>query len=121
MQMQDKVISSVAAHEMDTSGYQASDLEDIEVYWEALDLNTDTDSRPGIDTPFWTLIFTDFEIIPMIQNPIDKEDDKEDSLLLTPYQSLKDQLSLLCCWGVVLLEREEEMFLTIFRELCLYD
>ena len=37
---------------MDTSGYQASNLEDIETYYESLRLETDAVFRPGIDTLF---------------------------------------------------------------------
>ena len=34
MEMRDEVLSSVRAQDLDTSSYQASDLEDIEFNWE---------------------------------------------------------------------------------------
>ena len=34
MEMRDEVLSNVGAQDMDTSGYQVSDLDDIELYWE---------------------------------------------------------------------------------------
>ena len=34
MEMRDEVLSSVGAQDLDTSSYQVSDLEDIEVNWE---------------------------------------------------------------------------------------
>ena len=40
MEMRDEVISSVGTHEVDTSGCQVSELEDIEYNWWDLDLNT---------------------------------------------------------------------------------
>ena len=34
MEMMDEVLSSVGAQGMDTRGYQVSDLDEVEVYWE---------------------------------------------------------------------------------------
>ena len=39
---------------MDTSGYQVSDMDYIEFYWENDQLDVDAVFRPGIDTPFFT-------------------------------------------------------------------
>ena len=52
MDMRDEVLSSVGAEDLDTSSYQVSDLEDIEVNWESPQLDMDAVFRPGIDTPF---------------------------------------------------------------------
>ena len=50
--MRDEVLSSAGAQDLDTSSYQASDLEDIEFNWENSQLYMDAVFRPGIDTPF---------------------------------------------------------------------
>ena len=34
MEMKDEVLSSVGAQDLDTMGYQVSDLDDVEFYWE---------------------------------------------------------------------------------------
>ena len=41
MEMKGDVLSSVGAQDMDKSGYQVSDLDDIEIYWQhdLLDVN----------------------------------------------------------------------------------
>ena len=33
-EMMEEVLSSLRAQDMDTSGYQLSDLDDVEIYWE---------------------------------------------------------------------------------------
>ena len=75
--MRDEVLSSVGAYDMDTIGYQVSDLDDVEFYCE----NDQFVSvfRPWIDTPFPFSILNDFEIGSRAENPmlIDKEQDKE--------------------------------------------
>ena len=50
-EMRDEVPSSVGAQDMDTSGYQLSDLDDVEFYWENAQVDADAVFRPGIDTP----------------------------------------------------------------------
>ena len=55
---------------MDASGYQVSDLEDIEFHWEDLDLNTDIVIPPGIDTPISPSTLNVFEMGSMAENPI---------------------------------------------------
>ena len=62
MEMRDEVLSSVNAHDLDTSGYQVSDLDDVELYWENDQLNVDAVFRPGIETPFCPSTFNIFEI-----------------------------------------------------------
>ena len=67
--------------DVETSGYQVSDLQDIEFHCEDRDLNMDALFRPGIDPPFSPLTFNDFEMGSMAENPIliDEELDKENS------------------------------------------
>ena len=36
LEMRDKVLSSVGTHDLDTNGYQLSDLDDVEVYWKMI-------------------------------------------------------------------------------------
>ena len=57
MDMRGEVLSSVGAQDLDTSIYQVSDLEDIELNWENDQL--DEVFRPGIDTPFSPTVFDD--------------------------------------------------------------
>ena len=82
--MKDEVLSSVAAQEgLDTSGYQvsAADLDDVDFYWEYLQLDVDAVLRRGIDTTFSTTAFDDLEMGSSAENPIllDEEEDKENS------------------------------------------
>ena len=83
MGMRDEVLSSVAAHDLDTSSYQVSDLEDIEFNWENSQLDMDSVFRPGIDTRFSPTVFDDLLMGDgSVQNPIvlDGEEDKENAL-----------------------------------------
>ena len=59
MDMRDEVVSSEGAQDLDTSGYQVSDLEDIEFNWGKQQLDMDAVFRPGIDTPFSPTTFDD--------------------------------------------------------------
>ena len=47
-----EVLSSVGAQDMDTSGYQVSDLDDVDFYWKNDPLDGDAVFRPGIDSSF---------------------------------------------------------------------
>ena len=51
MEMRDEVLSSVGPQDLDTSSYQVSDLNDIELHWENSQLDMDEVLRPGIETP----------------------------------------------------------------------
>ena len=80
--MREEVLSSVGAQETDTSGYELSDLEDIEFNWEDPALDMDSVYRPRYDTPFFPSIFDDFQIEgSTAANPkiVDDEKDKENS------------------------------------------
>ena len=56
-----EVLSSVGAQDMETSGYQVSDLDDVEIYWENHQLELNPVSTPRIHTPFSPSTFNDFE------------------------------------------------------------
>ena len=82
MEMRDEVLSSVGAQDLDTSSYQVSDLEDIEINWENSQLDMDSVFRPGIDAPFSPTVFDDLLIGDgSVENPIvlDEEEDKENA------------------------------------------
>ena len=85
MEMRDEVLSSVGAQYKGTSGYQVSDLDEVEFYWEKDRLDVNAVFRPGFDTPFSPTAFDDLEIGSSAENPIilDEEEDKENSPLPT--------------------------------------
>ena len=53
------MLSSVGALDLETSGYQVSDLDDVEFYWRKNQLDVDAVIRPGIDTSFYPSTLTD--------------------------------------------------------------
>ena len=81
MEMRDEVLSSVGAQNLDTSSYQVSNLEDIELNWENSQLDIDAVFRPGIDTPFSPTTFDDLSMEGSVENPIvlDEEEHKENA------------------------------------------
>ena len=81
-EMREEVLYSVGAQDTDTSGYELSDLENIEFSWEDPAVDVDSVYRPGIDTPFSPSIFDDFYMEESTAaNPriVDDEGDKENS------------------------------------------
>ena len=86
MDIRDEVLSSVGAQDMDTSGYQVSDLDDIEFYGKNDQLDVNAVFGPGIDTPFSPTAPDDLEMGELAENPIlPKEDeDRENSPATTP-------------------------------------
>ena len=81
IEMRDEVLSSVGAQDLDTSSYQVSDLEDIEINWENSQSDMDAMFRPGKDTPFSPAIIDDLLGDGSVENPIvlDEEEDKENA------------------------------------------
>ena len=71
---------------MDTSGYQACDLDDAEFYWEIDYLAVDAVFRPGIDTNFSPSTFVDFEMGSSAKNLtlFDKDQDKQNYPFVFP-------------------------------------
>ena len=86
MQMRDEVLSSVGAQDLDTSSYQASDLN-----WENSQLDLDAVFRPGIDTPFSPTTFDDLSMEGSVENHIvlDEEEDKENAPPPTTPESVR--------------------------------
>ena len=103
-EMRDEIFSSVGAQDMETSGYEVSQLYDVEFYWENDQLDVNTGFRRGIDTPFSPTAFDDLEMGGSAGNPIllDVEEDKENSSPTTPVSERPTRLpSLLrsCSFG----------------------
>ena len=100
MEMKDEVFFSVGAKDMDTRGYQVSDLHHVELEWDNDQLDVNAAFRHGIYILFSTSTFNDFEMGSMAGNPtlIDKEQDKENSPLLPHPTTLisGDQPNRLC-------------------------
>ena len=70
LKMRDKVPPSVGAQDMDNSGYQVSNLDDADFYWENDQLDKSAVFRPGIDTPFSPSTFKLFEMGSKAENAI---------------------------------------------------
>ena len=85
-EMRDELLSSVGARDLDTSGYQVSDLDDVEYYWENDQLDVETVFIPGDDTPFSPTAFDHLEMGGSAENPIllDEEEDNKNSPPKTP-------------------------------------
>ena len=81
MWMQDEVLSTVGAKDIDSSGYQMSDLDDIEFHWDDPVLDMDAVFLPGKDTLFSHSMYTNFQMGSMSENTIliDEEKDKGNS------------------------------------------
>ena len=81
-EMREEVLSSVGAQDLDTSSYQVSNLEDIELSWEDSQLDMDAVFRPSIDTPFSPTTFDDLLMGDgSVEKPIvlDEEEDKDNA------------------------------------------
>ena len=95
MEMRDEVFSSVGAQDVDTSGFQVSDLGKVGFKWENDQLDVDTVFRPGIDNVFSPTAFDDLEIGGAAEKPIlfDKKGQRE---LSSKNTSLWDTKTTLC-------------------------
>ena len=86
-EMSGEVLATTGAQDMDTRGYQLSDMEDIEFFWENLQVELGAVFKQGIDTPFSPTAVDDLEMAEggSYENPIplDNEEDKG-ALLSTP-------------------------------------
>ena len=99
MEMRVEVVSSLGAQNTDTSGHQASNLEDIEFHWETTQLEVDAVFRQGIDTPVSRAAFDNLEKEGSVENLIllDTEDYKEKSPPITPVSERHNRLPALLC------------------------
>ena len=61
-EMREEVFSHVGAQDTDASGFELSDLGNIEFNWEDPAVDMKSAHRPGIDTPFSPSIFDEFRI-----------------------------------------------------------
>ena len=117
-----EVLSRVGAQDTDTSGYELSDLEDIEFSWENPAVDMDSAYRAGIDTPFSPSIFDDFQMEgSTAANPIlvDDEEDKENSpTTRTPESERPTEPTRLLSsrpFGTRLKNVSESVYRTLFR------
>ena len=118
--MRDEVISSVGAQDVDTSGYQVSDLEDVDIHSENDRLNVDAVFRQGLDTPFSQTAFKDLEVGRAAENPIllDKEENKENSPPTTPDSERPTQLPALLRgrpFGTIIEKVSDYVFRNLFQ------
>ena len=60
-ELREKVLANAGAQDMDNSGYELADLEDIEFFWENPQVELDSVFRPGVDTPFPPTAFNNLE------------------------------------------------------------
>ena len=83
--MKEVVFASAGAQDMDTSGYELSDLVNIAFVWKNPQIELDAVSRPGMSTPFSPTAFNDLEKGERgsLKNPIvvDEVEDKEKTVL----------------------------------------
>ena len=81
MEMRDEVLSRVGAQNLDTSSYQVSDFEDMEFNWEKSQLDMESVSIPGLDTPFSPTTLDDISMEGSVENPIvlDEEEDEKNA------------------------------------------
>ena len=102
---------------MDTSGYQRSDLDDVEFYCENDQVDLDAVFKPSIDTLFLSTAFADMKMGGSAGDPIllEEEEDEHNSPPTTP--ASERPIQPLHCWEVVHMEHEEKMFLTMFIEI----
>ena len=79
--MRDEVVSSSGAQNMDTSGYELSDGDDIEFFWQNRQLVVIAVSTPAIEIHFLPSAFDSFEkgVSAKIFIPLNEED-KENNL-----------------------------------------
>ena len=80
--IRDEVLLSVGAQVRDASGYQVSNLEDIEFHWKHPDLKMDALFQPKKIVLRSPSLFNNFQIRSKAENEItvDKEEDKENYL-----------------------------------------
>ena len=126
-EMREEVLSSVGAQDTDTSGYELSDLEDIEFSWEDSAVDVDSVYQPGNDTPFSLSIFDDFRMErSTAANSIivDDEEDKENSAPTTTTTTTTPKserpiepprLPRSCPFGTRLENVPEFLYRTLFR------
>ena len=88
MEIRDEVPSSEGTEDMDTSGYQESDLQDIEFHWEDPDMNMDAIFRPGIDISFSLSTSNASEVGSMAENPILTDEEQKKNNTLAPPTTL---------------------------------
>ena len=76
--MREDVLASAGAQDTDYSGYELSDLSNIDVFWQNLQMELDVVLTPGKKTLFWPTACDDLQMGGSSENPsvLDEEEDK---------------------------------------------
>ena len=69
MEMSDEMLSSGVAKDLDTNGYQVSDLANVQFYLEIYQLDVDVFFTPGINTPFPFQLLTILRWVQWLKTP----------------------------------------------------
>ena len=100
IELRDEVLLCVAAQDMGTSGYQMSDVDDVEFHWENDQLVINSVFRSGIGIIIFSSFLKTIEKGSLAENPIpgDVEQARRTLLLrlIQQLQSPRDQPNTLC-------------------------
>ena len=119
--MRDEVLSSVGAHDLNTSSLQVSDLVDIEFSWENSQFDLDAAFRPGIDTTFSPTTIDDLSMEASVENPIvlDEGEDKKNAPPSSTPESARPteppRLQRSCAFGAEKENVPDYVFRNLFR------
>ena len=117
-ELREEVLSRAGAQDMDTSGYELSDLEQINFCWENLHSQVDVVFRRGVDTPFSPTAFDGLKMGKLVENPILSTMKKKRRNGHPPVQSLGDAVNPLRCCEFDHLEHELKKFPITVPEFC---
>ena len=70
MEIRDKVLPGVGAQDMNSSGYQVSDVDDIDFFWESERVDVEDVYIPRIDTLFSPTAFDNLRMAGSTENPL---------------------------------------------------
>ena len=119
MEMRDKVLSSVGAQDSKNSGYQVSDLDDVEFYWENDQLDVDAVFRAGLDKISSFQLLTSLRWVQWLKTRFWLTKGRTMRTLFEQLQSPRDKHNPFCWWEVGHSEQELRIFPTMFKEICL--
>ena len=98
-QIRQVVYSNAGAHNMDTSGYELRDMEDLAFFWENAQVDFDAIFSPGLGIRFSPTVFNDLEKTKRGSSEksivLDEEEDKENSQTTLKFERPTEPPSLL--------------------------
>ena len=96
--MTEELLSKLGAQDKDTNGYQLSDLDDVDFYWENDQLDVVAVFRPGNETPFPLQLLTILRWVQWMktQPGLTKSKTRRILLLIQKLKSPRDQTNSLC-------------------------